>query len=173
MNIRRATMKDLDQMMEIIQQAQKYMAELKIDQWKGGYPNRELLVEDVKKNACIVWVEDEELICGMMTLLFEEEPSYRKLSGGEWKTPEPYAVIHRLAVREEYRGTGLAAEAFICAENLCREKEVYSLRIDTHTDNKPMRKRLEKMGYRSCGIVCYYKNNGEPMERIAYEKRLI
>ena len=41
-----------------------------------------------------------------------------------------------------------------------------SIRIDTHEDNKPMRRFLEKCGFKFCGII--YLEDGS--KRLAYEK---
>ena len=45
--IRRATHSDLEAIMTIVHSAQLYLAELGIDQWQDGYPEREVIVADI------------------------------------------------------------------------------------------------------------------------------
>lgn len=51
-------------------------------------------------------------------------------------------------------------------EKLASENGKESVRVDTHSDNIPMQKTLDKSGYTKCGIVYLY--DGVP--RLAYEK---
>lgn len=54
------------------------------------------------------------------------------------------------------------------AEAMCNEKEVRSIRVDTHRDNISMQKMLLKNGFKYCGII-YLKDGSE---RLAYDKLL-
>ena len=67
-----------------------------------------------------------------------------------------------------YRGKGLASDMLKYAEQLCKEKNIKSIKIDTHLDNKVMRGLISKNGYKYCGII--YLNNGD--KRVGYEKIL-
>ena len=65
-------------------------------------------------------------------------------------------------------GSGSRTEkgtASLCIE-WCLKESGGDLRIDTHRDNIPMQKLLEKNGFVQCGII--HLSNGD--ERIAYEK---
>ena len=68
-------------------------------------------------------------------------------------------MIHRIAVARP--GQGIIAKIFDWALAQCP-----NLRIDTHVDNAPMRRALEKYGFRYCGIIHIF--NGD--ERIAFHK---
>jgi ribosomal protein S18 acetylase RimI-like enzyme len=65
----------------------------------------------------------------------------------------PYVVVHRIAVSDECRRKGIAKEILHYAEELCIEKGVSDIRIDTHCDNWAMRSLLKKMGYTHCGRI--------------------
>lgn len=54
------------------------------------------------------------------------------------------------------------------AEKICTQNKVYSIKVDTHENNKPMQRLLEKLGYEYCGII--YLENGD--KRVAFEKLL-
>lgn len=163
MNVRLAQVKDLPALMEIFHEAQGTIAALGIDQWQNGYPSEAVIAQDISLGRSYV-VEQEGILCGTFVLV-GEELSYDCIHEGHWET-ERYIAIHRVAVSVSYRGTGVA-EAVICyAERYARDWGREALRIDTHRGNLPMRKMLQKQGFRYRGII--YLPDGAP--RVAYEK---
>lgn len=54
-------------------------------------------------------------------------------------------MIHRIAVDNRYKGTGLSSDIIKEVEQLCLEKGVHSIKVDTHQDNKSMQKLLQKI----------------------------
>ena len=159
MIIRQATEKDAKEADAIYTEARKYMVENgNPDQWSRLYPALSDILEDIPKGSSFV-VEDEGEIVGVFHFHIGEDEIYKKIFMGEWKNNEPYAVIHRIAVK--YHGRGIAD--FIYSECF---KRFGNLKIDTHRDNLPMQKSLKKNGFEYCGII--YLQNGE--ERLAYQK---
>ena len=75
----------------------------------------------------------------------------------------PYGVVHRITTDRKARGT-----ATFCLNWAVRQAGGH-LRIDTHEDNRPMRKLLEKLGFSRRGTVVVEDGT----ERIAFEKVLI
>ena len=57
-------------------------------------------------------------------------------------------------------------------EEVSKEKLVYSIKIDTHEDNKPMQRLLEKNWYVYCGIIYLDKEPSIGEKRMAFEKVL-
>ena len=172
MEYRNARLSDIPSIMEIIGQAQAYMERLGIDQWNNGYPNTSIFEQDIAKDSCYLFYESEapEKILGLITVQFEGEPAYEKIHG-QWLSDQPYGVIHRTALTANRRGTGLSNELIQLAQHLTALKSLHSLRVDTHEDNLPMRKLLERNGFTSCGIV-YYNGPDFSLRRIGYEKLL-
>ena len=88
------------------------------------------------------------------------DPSFNTIENGAWKNNEPYGVVHRIASDGSRKGTGS-----------CCIKWTYEqcghLRMDTHSDNIPMQKLLEKLGFEKRGII-HVKQDNYP--RFAYEK---
>lgn len=168
MNFRKTENKDIPEIMRIIGQAREYMKAQKIDQWQDGYPNEAVFMEDIEKGYSYVMEEDGRVI-GTIAILFDGEPTYEKIYEGAWKTEnQPYAAIHRVAVDAECKGKGIAGVMIGEAEKMCRERNVCSMKNDTHRDNRSMQRMLEKKGFEYCGII--YLENGE--ERIAFEKQI-
>lgn len=163
---------DLDRIMQIIADAQRFMAESGVDQWQDGYPQRELFVQDIAQGACYV-CEADGRVAGMISLFFEPEADYAVVEDGQWLLGDsPYAAIHRIAVDRDCRGGGIASRLISYCENLTREKGIKSLRGDTHRDNKAMRGMLEKSGFVHCGTIYLDGVRSEKTARVCYEKLL-
>ena len=106
--IRKATINDLPDIMNIINEAK---ALLKADgsvQWQGGYPNEEILTKDIAAMQCFVLIVDQK-VAGTATLIVGNEPSYDEIIGGSWNnTTDPYATIHRIAIGKAFAGQHLS-----------------------------------------------------------------
>ncbi len=159
MEIRKARQSDIDAISEIYSSARSFMAAAgNPSQWKNGYPSRENIVADLGEDCLYVVEENAELLAVFYFRVGEDE-TYLKIYDGAWLSDEKYGVIHRIAVKAH--GRGLAGAIFDYCFHI-----IPSLRIDTHRDNLPMQKSLEKSGFRYCGII--HLKNGE--ERLAFQK---
>lgn len=159
MQIRVASIADTEAIMEIYARARSYMREQgNPTQWGASYPSEELVRSDIARGCCHV-CEDEDGISGVFYFAVEDDPTYRQIFDGAWKSDAPYAVIHRIAVGKHGRGVAKACFEYAYSQHP-------SIRIDTHRDNLPMQRALAKNGFSYCGII--YLENGE--ERIAYQK---
>lgn len=167
MGFRKSTKLDLPRIMEIITAAQLYMKESGIDQWQDGYPNEESITSDIESGESYVLEEDGRVIATLY-LSFDGESDYDTIYEGQWISDEKYAVVHRVAVDNNLKGNGIAGKLFDYVEEICLEKGIYDIKIDTHRDNKSMQRFLEKKGFEKCGII-YLEDNSE---RIAFEKLL-
>lgn len=168
MSIMNATSEHIDAVMSVFDDAKKYIKKQGFDQWQtDDYPSRQILADDIK-NGCAYILYDEDVI-GYMCLSFDAEPSYSTISHGKWVSSFDYAVIHRLAIGEKYLGQKLSKIFFDFAEKKCIEKNVRSLKIDTHEQNEPMKAILKKRRYTKCGVITL--ENGE--KRVGYEKVVI
>ncbi len=159
MIIRKSTLDDLDRMMEIYEYAREFMKESgNHNQWIEGYPKKSMLLDDIQKGNSYVCLENN-FIVGTFYYEIGDEPTYKEIFEGGWLNDKPYGVIHRIASARGTKGVGSFCMDW-CYERLA------NLRIDTHRDNIPMQKLLEKKGYKKCGII--YVEDGS--ERIAYQK---
>ena len=63
MKIRQANLSDLDTIMDIYEQARRFMRQQgNWDQWTNGYPQRELIEKDIRNNNCYVCILEEQLV---------------------------------------------------------------------------------------------------------------
>ncbi len=93
-------------------------------------------------------------------------------SEGEWLTDGPYATVHRCAVDPTCRGRGIIGELFAFACEKAAAEGMASVRIDTHADNAPMRRAVEKFGFIPCGDITLREGPEAGAPRIAFEKVL-
>lgn len=158
---------NLQSILDIIQDAQNYLSELKIDQWQDGYPDQSIIKNDITNNESFCVHDTEGVIIGTAMFSTRTESTYKKIIG-QWITPpnSKYGVIHRMAVRNNYRGKGIAKFIFKACEEELKKTSISSMRIDTHEDNIGMQKLLKKLGYHYCGII--YLNSGS--KRLGFEK---
>ena len=159
---------DVSRILEIIDDAKALLKSLGIDQWQNGYPNQEQIENDIANQESYVILNDEGTIVATTMFTTRKEPTYKKVIDGEWIIDEnqPYGVIHRLAMSKDFRGQGVSKFVFEYFHNYLKEKNIKSLKIDTHEENKTMQALVEKMGYQYCGII--YTNYGA--KRLAFEK---
>ena len=82
-----------------------------IDQWSENYPDRGRFLQDIEKNESYI-CQIGGCIAATAALSLRDESNYEKIFEGRWKTSGPYGVIHRIAVDDRFKGTGVAA-AFV------------------------------------------------------------
>ena len=158
---------DLERIMELIADAQNWFRVQGIDQWQDGYPTRELISSDILYNENYI-VECNGVAAATCVVSFAGELTYNKIKGKGWLNDKSYAVVHRIAVADDYRRKGIAKEILHFTEELCAERGVNNIRIDTHCDNKAMRSLLKKMRYTHCGRITLTSG----AYREAYQKEL-
>lgn len=151
--------------MEILNMAIAHLKSNGTDQWQGGYPNLAVVEEDIAlKRGYFAMFQGE--ILGYLCIDFHGEPVYDKIDG-QWASQEDYAVVHRMAFHEKFRGKKLGTQAFQAVEELVKAQSVRNFRIDTAVDNPTMQKVLENSGFTYRGMVYYDRG-----KRMAYDKLL-
>jgi len=143
---------DLERIMELVADAQNWFREQGIDQWQDGYPTQDIILSDISYSNNYI-VELNGVVSATFVASFDGEPTYNEIRGKGWLNENPYAVVHRIAVADACRRKGIAKEILHYTEELCAERGVRDIRIDTHRDNMAMRSLLKKMGYTHCGRI--------------------
>lgn len=163
MEIRHATEKDMNRIMEIYEYARKFMADHgNPNQWgPTQWPPEKLIERDISKGKSYVCVEGERIVGTFFFDAGEDiEASYRFIENGKWLDDSAYGVVHRLAGDGSVKGIGKFCLDW--AYGQCGH-----LRVDTHGDNTVMQNLLGKNGFTQCGTV-YVEEDDFP--RLAYEK---
>lgn len=162
---RKAEMAETSEIWAILQQAIIRRKKDGSTQWQDGYPNLEMVKNDIEKENAFVLTKGRTIV-GYCAIVINFEPEYQKIEGN-WLTNSDFVVIHRLAISENHLGKNLSKTIIEGAEDFAKSNQIYSLKVDTNHDNIPMMKIFEKTGFIFCGIVHF---RGSP--RRAYEKLL-
>ncbi len=161
MKIRLATKNDLNKMRDVFDYGRAVqVASGNPNQWAPGYPTKELMLEDIAKDAAYLCLDDQDEILAVFSMFTEADPTYEEIEGA-WLNDEPYTTIHRIASSGQKRGVGQ-----YCIEWVQNRSE--NVRIDTHKNNQQMKHLLLKLGFEHCGQI--YLLNGDSREAYHYEK---
>jgi len=174
MIIRKTVPGDIPAVMQIYAEARAFMRENgNPTQWKDGTPPQILIERDIREDKSYVCVDDNvgrgdpdapltpsnNKILAVFYFKVEREPVYDYIDGA-WLDNNSYGVIHRIAKSKDApKGVG----AFCI--NWCFGQHA-NIKIDTHENNAPMRKLLDNLRFKYCGVV-RYPDGGE---RLAYQK---
>ena len=157
MNIRKAEIGDLSQIISIYAYARGFMRETgNPTQWKNTYPTDEIILADIR-NGYLHILYDEDGMQGVFAFLPDGDPVYDRIDGA-WLSDKPHAAVHRVASAGKKKGVLPACMQYCLSLS-------DNIRIDTHENNRIMQHRLETFGFVRCGTVTLA--NGE--SRIAYQ----
>ncbi|GAA0856289.1 GNAT family N-acetyltransferase [Clostridium nitritogenes] len=165
MKLRKSVNEDINNIMQIIDEAKEALKEQGIDQWQNGYPNDDVIRNDILNNDSYVFIKNNEIVATSV-VSFDGEKTYDKIYDGNWISNDEFAVIHRIAISNKYKGTGIASEIIKMIEAICLDKNVHSIKVDTHEFNMPMQKLLKKNDFKYCGVI-YLEDKSK---RVAFEK---
>lgn len=158
--IRKAIVADIPSITEIYEQARQFMAANgNPTQWVNGYPNEATIRGDLHRDQLYVCVDGNSIV-GVFCYFMDTEPDYLTIHDGAWLKDGPYGVVHRIASADGHKGVASMCLNYAFAQ--CGD-----LRIDTHRDNIPMQRLLNKNGFQRCGLILLRKDG---TERIAYQK---
>ena len=157
--IRRATAADIETIMRLIDSGRHIMrADGNLHQWEEGYPKQETIIQDVANGNAYLVMDQAEPVA-TFAVIAGPDPTYHLIYNGAWRHDTPYYVIHRIASLPQAHGV-LSDVLSYCFSRTSH------IRIDTHRDNRIMRKLLARNGFDYCGII--HLANGD--ERLAFEK---
>ena len=102
MNIRKSTLQDLPQILNLYKIARGFMKNNgNPNQWEDRYPEASTVENDIKTGTSHVCVENGEIV-GTFVFFTGEDLTYRVIENGKWHSDrEPYGVIHRVASNGE------------------------------------------------------------------------
>ena len=171
--IRKAKIEEVNEINSIINDAKLLFKMAGSTQWQDldGYPNTITLINDINKEQLYVKVVDNILVA-VVVVSKETEEAYNKIYEGAWLNDKKYYVVHRLAVRKEYYGKGLAKELLQYAEKVALADGVKNIRVDTMLNNIKMINLLKSFGYINCGVIHLLRKDVLENERLAFHKIL-
>lgn len=161
---RSACPSDLDACLAVYASARRFMVERGNPfQWGSAWPPEDVVAADIQAGR--LWValasaagEKTDPVCGCFAVCEDDEPAYAHIDGA-WLSDGPYVTLHRVA--SDGTRPGLLAAAVETAAAFSPH-----IRIDTHANNGPMRRKLALLGFFERGTV-FLDDGGE---RIAFER---
>ena len=103
---RRAEPTDLQIIWSILKEAIIRRKEDGSNQWQDGYPNEEVIKNDLYNNYGYVLTSNKNVI-GYCALIKNNEPEYLKIQG-KWLSENDFIVFHRLAISQHGVGMKLS-----------------------------------------------------------------
>ena len=158
---------ELERVMKIIEDGREFLKEQGVNQWQHGSPSRDVIINDINAGISYIYEKSGELVAtAVLTTLDEDYENYSTF----WSENSSYLAIHRLSITKQFRNKGIAREFMEDIHHFAKTQNIKYLRIDTHLDNKTMRKFLSGFGFEEKGVIkLTMKNILEDKERVAYE----
>lgn len=148
--IRAAHKDELNEIMELIAKCVRVMQDGGSDQWDEGYPNKEIISEDIERGTLFVCFEKDK-IAGIIVLDENQAEEYEAI---EWTTHKgTHLIMHRLAVHPEVQGKGIARKLIAYAEDVAFRGSYTSIRLDTYAKNVKALELYSRLGYERKGEV--------------------
>ncbi len=164
MELKSANIEDIEVAVKIINEAKAHLKEQGINQWQNGYPNYNVIKNDIIENKGYFIVNKDEIL-GYLCVDFDGEPAYDTLKGA-WNSDEKYVVVHRLAFSQKARGKGAVHEVFDLVCKLSLDKNIDYFRVDTDADNAKMQHILKKIGFKFCGTIWFDNSEKQAFDKI-------
>ncbi len=158
-NIIKASLDRLSEIMEVYQIAREYMKKTNNpNQWGDTHPPLELIKDHIFNGNLYIGINENNEILFSFAFIIGEDPTYKYIENGKWIDNSLYGTIHSLASAQKINNVFSYVLAF------CLTKTDH-IRIDTHEDNKVFQHILAKFNFKKCGVI--FLKNGSP--RFAYE----
>lgn len=172
MNIRKATVKDIQAISEIYEHIhnEESYGRMTTGWIRNIYPVRQTACDAVCRGD--MYVYEEDMILASAIINKEQVDVY---SDGEWiyeAAAEEIMVIHTLTVEPKASGRGIGKAFVKFYENLASEENCRVLRLDTNEKNKNARALYNKSGYKEAGTVPCIFNGIPDVNLVLFEKKL-
>lgn len=141
--IRKAVSDDASTIADILTEATHY----KLQHGDTSWGSDAYIAEEVRSfldDTYLIYLGDERV--GTMTLQWED-----KLYWGT--QPSNAGYIHKLAVKQNFRGLQIGEQAIVWALSQVRERSREFLRLDCRAVNKGLCRYYERQGFRKVGTV--------------------
>ena len=163
--IRKASLNDVDSIMDIIKSTVEEMKTYNNTQWDESYPQAKDFIKDIESEELYVEAEGKE-IKGFICINYIEPKEYDDLN---WVSNSKAMVIHRMAVNPKFRQQGIATKLIKLAEQLALDNNVVYLKTDTYSINTKMNSLFKKCGFNLVGKMSFL---GKEKPFFCYDKLL-
>ncbi|MDO5520356.1 MAG: GNAT family N-acetyltransferase [bacterium] len=159
---RTASLSDLQEINQLVQDAIDTMNNLQIFQWDERYPDQEILQEDIEKEELYVGLVDGH-IAVIYVLNREADLEY---DDAKWRFENrPFYVLHRLCVAPSYQKCGIARKTVLHIEEELRSKGIEAIRLDVFSKNPYALRLYDHLGFTKVGHADWRKGRFYLMEK--------
>lgn len=162
--LRQATNADRDIIKSILIQGRQAQRSFGFYQWGDDYPSEQVVENDVVVGNG--YILDVDGAAAGYVAIADKDTEYERLDN-IWHLHGLYAVFHRIAIADAYRGKGFSNRLFDLAERKVAKSGIKIIRVDTGIENIPMQHILSHRGYYNCGLHDFSWG-----PRLAFEKIL-
>ena len=154
---------DKDEVMQLLNAAKENMKENGLDQWDEIYPAISDVAKDIKEGT-LTLVKQRGKLVAVYTLNKHQDAAYK--FGNFKDNSDNFIVLHRLCVKPEYRGMGIAARTLRHIDEEALKEGFSSIRLDVFTKNPRAVKLYESAGYSYAGDAYFRKGKFLLMEKL-------
>ncbi len=157
MYVRKATLNDVNDIINLIKERMKWMDNKNLYQWnKTGYLDaytHDYFCEKIKDESFFVAIEDNQLIGAIA--LFENDH--------RWNDKASALYIHHLVSDPNYPGVGKYLISF--SEEYAKQNEVKFLRLDSQKGNEKLSDFYQSLGFLIVGEIVEGPYEGKKREK--------
>jgi ribosomal protein S18 acetylase RimI-like enzyme len=136
----RAQQADLDPVLEILEEASRWLASKGLEtQWRPSPTFRQTIKDNIERGD-VYLVKGLEGTVGTITLQWSDKKFWGDL-------PPDAGYIHKLAIKRSHSGQHLGLRMLRWAEAKARDEGKRCLRLDCLASNKTIREYYEKAGF--------------------------
>ncbi len=152
--IKQISIDNLKNAYDIFDNVKRDMINNGIDQWDDLYPDFKIIEKDILEKQAFGYFDKEQLV-GYMACneIFNEE--YNDV---DWKFhADKPLIIHRLAVKPNFQGVGIAKKLIQFAETKSKDDGYAAIRLDAFSGNPKALKLYRRLDYTLAGQVYFRK----------------
>ena len=158
-----ASIDDLDDIFQLVENAVKQMEHDNIHQWDSIYPTKEDFSNDIRKNELYIGIINEKIVV-VYAINKECDEQYKN---GEWQyIGDKFNIIHRLCVSPNFQKKGIAQTTLLHIEVELLSLGAKAIRLDVFCDNPYALKLYSNNGYHRVGIANWRKGKFLLMEKL-------
>ncbi|EQB88440.1 GNAT superfamily N-acetyltransferase [Clostridium punense] len=154
--------KELQEIINIFNDAIEEMNKHNILQWDEVYPDKNTIENDIRNKELYVGKIHSEIAC----VYAVNDECHEEYINGNWKYPKAtYAVIHRMCVNPKFQNQGIGILTLNHISEKLKSEGVETIRLDAFSLNPFALKMYYKNGYVKVGEANWRKGKFYLMEK--------
>lgn len=142
-----ATEGDVDTVLMILEENERWMVKQGIDQWPlYWHRRRRQEIESWAKSDCLYLARQGTVVLGTVAL-FEKDEKY-------WGNREEVALyFYKLAIRRDYSGKEIGEKVIACICDVARSRDIRFVRFSCLKKNRKLNEYYRRLGFVYAGVA--------------------